>query len=368
MKLNALSVQLRESLSVGARDDLRSLVEYLQTFDVRVRALDLFPAPPDNTETQGLYHLIRELYDLSHDIPESSAASLWFEQQVSLARQAFLDGKRRHTNNTKRTNTIAATVAGATVFAAIASVAGATPNIPTIELPVSMPGWLQDLTTGDETNQSKADPANQESPRVEYAPVSSIHPAVFLSERADAPIANTNSSDESERGFPHANIPEQALGAPPQVAISLPITVSRAGAPVTPQNPAATSAPSMPSLEPETLSPPAAADAVQLIGQPLDPAPKGDSTANQGSAGLPPSALENRMAGVKKELPDQAKAEDLDVIAGGTNNDGSLPPSASDQAQSNQAGGPGNSENREAPGHLFDNGPAKGRGSGTRSI
>lgn len=160
-----LSALMTGRLAHLRRDDLRPLVAYLREYDLKVRELgrrpnDVLPAPG---EAQALHLVMQRLHRIATDVKPSPQATQGFMKQVALARRKYLAEQRKHASHKARANTVAASIAGASVFAAVASAAGATPFLPTVEVPI--PHWLEDLAA-HEASKDDGLPASLVDPKL----------------------------------------------------------------------------------------------------------------------------------------------------------------------------------------------------------
>jgi len=346
MNLSALSMHLKQSLGLGTPEDLRALIEYLQNFDLRVRTLGIFPAPPADSETQAIYRLIRELYDLSREIPESDGPPLRFMQQVSSARQEYLRNKHTQARHSPRANKVAAGVAGASVFAAIASLAGAAPDVPTIEVPI--PGWLRELTNGEESSSLADDGPDQRARSASTPSASSVSdngapvepgiasveeagPETGLQHQSEATIATILDLPSSTSGFatPPVVIFRQTPGTPPAETPS-----GHEGEP---------ERPSVHTEEPAAQVPVTPPTTPGISHGPGNENGHGNATGKP--AEHPGQGAEHGNAGGNQPLPPSAQADD--VFANGPSGQGApgLPDNASDRAEDATVGDKPGSDN-----------------------
>ena len=216
---------------------LRPLIRQLEEYDRLMEANGSAPGrlTSTRTDTQAIFELIQKLYELAQ-AEKPADGSKAFLEQVAIARGKYVTDQRRSKARKRAAGRIAAGIAGASVMAALANAAGATPDLENLPEPVRhvlemlavvddqrevVPGAvpsLQDSATQPEqaapANASDA-PAEQETGNRHLV---SDSPLIFRWEGA----ANVSSSSLDE-GLP---VPAAGESSAPGAPSALPQVVS----------------------------------------------------------------------------------------------------------------------------------------------
>ena len=155
-------------------DYLRPLIQQLQEYDRLTEANGSGPGKltATRTDTQAIFELIQKLYELAQ-AEKPADGSRAFLEQVAVARGKYVAAQRRAEARKRTAGRVAAGVAGASVLAALANAAGATPDLQKVPEPLRQVLEMLTVVNEDAIGGQETPPSVQtiETPSSNQTPI-----------------------------------------------------------------------------------------------------------------------------------------------------------------------------------------------------
>ena len=155
-------------------DYLRPLIQQLQEYDRLTEANGSGPGKltATRTDTQAIFELIQKLYELAQ-AEKPADGSRAFLEQVAVARGKYVAAQRRAQARKRTAGRVAAGVAGASVLAALANAAGATPDLQNVPEPLRQVLEMLTVVNEDAIGGQETPPSVQtsETPSSNQTPI-----------------------------------------------------------------------------------------------------------------------------------------------------------------------------------------------------